>query len=134
MRSANPTCPLSHQEVVDLYFLEHRAKVLDIAAFLDRVDRATGQPRQDYRLAALRQAIQILLQPRPGRARRVLETLSDPTPDPIPQAPGKGAAGAPQPRKALPRHTPARKLRRPVSSSLKSEIKNLKPSVRGGVR
>ncbi len=29
---------LSPDEVVDQYFLEHRAKLLDLAAFLDRVD------------------------------------------------------------------------------------------------
>ena len=30
--------PLTRTQVVDLYFLEHRAKLLDLAAFLDRCD------------------------------------------------------------------------------------------------
>ena len=34
------TCPLTGPQVVDLYFMEHRAKLLDLAAFLDRLDRA----------------------------------------------------------------------------------------------
>ena len=37
---SNPL-PLTASAVVDTYFMEHRAKLLDIAAFLDRVDRAT---------------------------------------------------------------------------------------------
>ena len=31
---------LTKGQVLDRYFLEHRAKLIDIAAFLDRVDRA----------------------------------------------------------------------------------------------
>ena len=34
--------PIGPGAVVDRYFLEHRAKALDIAAFLDRVDRASA--------------------------------------------------------------------------------------------
>jgi hypothetical protein len=99
MNTTNPTCPLSQTQVTDLYFLEHRAKLLDLAAFLDRVDRAApADPGPaDFRLQALRQAIAILLDGKPDRARRILEHLSDPTPDPIAHAPGKGAAGAWQP-------------------------------------
>ena len=37
-----PPIPLDKQQVLDLYFLEHRAKLLDLAAFLDRYDRAGG--------------------------------------------------------------------------------------------
>ena len=39
---AKQTCPLTSQQVVDFYFMEHRAKLLDIAAFLDRLERAGG--------------------------------------------------------------------------------------------
>jgi hypothetical protein len=39
-RMAESTCPLTGPQVVDLYFMEQRAKLLDIAAFLDRLDRA----------------------------------------------------------------------------------------------
>lgn len=39
--AANDTksCPLSQQELIDEYFMESRTKILDIAAFLDRLDR-----------------------------------------------------------------------------------------------
>ena len=87
--------PLDRAAVLDLYFAEHRAKILDIAAFLDRVDRsAAAQSQEDFRLAAFAKALEILADGRPQRARRVLELLSDPTTEPIATAGMKGAAGA----------------------------------------
>ena len=85
--------PLSRERAVDLYFMEHRAKVIDIAAFLDRVDRA-GAGSDDFRMAAFRDALRLLSDGQPERARRVLELFSDPTMEPIAKAPGKGATGA----------------------------------------
>jgi hypothetical protein len=79
--------------LVDLQFIDARARVIDVAAFLDRMDRH-GQSG-DYRVQALRRAMEILLSDQPGRARRVLESLSDPTLDPIPAATVQGAFGAP---------------------------------------
>ena len=98
MIPANNTCPSSRSRVVDLYFLEHRAKLIDIAAFLDRVDRA--EPRgegEDFRVAAFRKALTVLGDSEPGRAKRVLDLLSDPTTEPIPKAGVKGATGAYKP-------------------------------------
>ena len=83
---------MTRQQVLDLYFMENRAKLIDLAAFLDRVDRASGEA--DFRLAAFRAALQHLSDPQPGRAREVLLSLSDPTNDPIEKAHGKGAVGA----------------------------------------
>jgi hypothetical protein len=83
---------MTRNEVLDLYFMDARAKVIDIAAFLDRVDRATGDA--DFRLAALREAMKELSGGGPERARRVLLSLSDSTTEPIAKAPGKGAVGA----------------------------------------
>lgn len=90
-----PPIPADRKQVLDLYFLEHRAKLLDLAAFLDRYDRAGGEG--DFRIDAFREAVRILNEPSPGRARRVQEVLSDHSADPIPVAPGKGALGAPPP-------------------------------------
>lgn len=88
--------PLTRQRLADLYFLEHRARVIDIAAFLDRLDRAADGPGpDDFRVAALRRALAILIDGRGERARRVLELLSDHSSDPVDHAPSKGAAGAP---------------------------------------
>jgi hypothetical protein len=83
---------MTRQDVLDLYFMENRAKLIDIAAFLDRVDRAGGPA--DFRLQAFRDAMRCLSDNAPGRARNVLMALSDPTSDPIETAPGKGAVGA----------------------------------------
>jgi len=79
-------------ELLDLYYLDARARLIDIAAFLDRMDRATGEA--DFRHAALRKAIPLLTTTETDRARKVLEALSDPTREPIDKAPGKGAVGA----------------------------------------
>lgn len=83
---------MTRNEVLDLYFMDARAKLIDIAAFLDRVDRAGGEA--DFRLAAFREAMKELAGESPTRARDVLLSLSDPTKEPIDKAPGKGAVGA----------------------------------------
>lgn len=82
------------QELLDLQFIAARHQVVDVAAFLDRLDRHPGPP--DFRLAAMRAALPILLSDRPDRARAVLEAFSDPTTEPIPKATFQGAFGAPQ--------------------------------------
>ena len=83
---------MTRQQVLDLYFMENRAKLIDLAAFLDRVDRASGEA--DFRLDAFKQAMRELGGGQPGRAKQVLLALSDPTADPVEKAPGKGAVGA----------------------------------------
>jgi L-methionine (R)-S-oxide reductase len=82
----------TRQELLDNYFVEHRFKLIEIAAFLDRVDRIEGE--DDFRLKLFRQAIKELEGATPDRARRVLMAFSDPTTTPIPDAKGKGAFGA----------------------------------------
>jgi hypothetical protein len=83
---------MTRQQIMDLYFMDARAKLIDIAAFLDRVDRAEGEA--DFRLRAFVQALEALNQKEPQRAHDVLMALSDPTAEPIDKAPGKGACGA----------------------------------------
>ena len=83
---------MTRQQLLDLYFMDARAKLIDLAAFLDRIDRGEGEP--DFRLAAFRKALEELHKGEPSRAKSVLMSLSDPTTDPIAKAPGKGACGA----------------------------------------
>ena len=83
---------LKEVNLVDHGFMDARIKAIDIAAFLDRVQRA-GQDN-DYRVSALKSALKHLLEQDTNRAKRVLLSLSDPTEEPIPFAPVKGAAGA----------------------------------------
>ena len=82
----------SKQDLLDLQFIAARHQLIDLAAFLDRLDRHPGPA--DFRLDALRAALPILLAQRPDRARGVLEALSDHTTDPIAQATTQGACGA----------------------------------------
>jgi len=72
--------------------MDARSKLIDLAAFLDRVDRASGEG--DLRLPAFRAALEQLQLTEPARAKAVLMSLSDPTTEPIAAAPGKGAIGA----------------------------------------
>jgi hypothetical protein len=97
MSESQPPNPMSRTKVIDEYFLDHRAKLLDIAAFLDRVDRASGDAAEDFRMRAFRAALALLDDGAPERARRVLESMSDPTTELIDVAPGKGACGTPPP-------------------------------------
>lgn len=83
---------MTRQEVLDLYFLDARHKLIEIAAFLDRVDRAEGGA--DFRLEAFHEALRGLAAAQADRAAAVLMAFSDPTTEPIPQAPGQGAVGA----------------------------------------
>lgn len=87
---------LTVTQVLDAYFIENRAKILDLAAFLDRIEAAKADPAgaADHRLKAVREALAILSGPQGDRARRILEQWSDPTTDPIPAATTKGATGA----------------------------------------
>ena len=81
------------QELLDLQFIDARHKLIDLAAFMDRVDRHPGAA--DFRYDALKAAIPILLSERPDRARAVLESFSDHSREPIPKAAFQGALGAP---------------------------------------
>lgn len=83
---------MTKQQVTELYFLDARARLIDIAAFLDRVERAEGA--EDFRLEAFRQALGELSKTGSQKARQVLLTFSDPTEVPIEKAHGKGACGA----------------------------------------
>jgi len=72
---------LRSQDVIDRYFLEHRAKLIDLAAFLDRLDRTCdhGVAENDYRVAALFRALNILSDGQTNRTGRILEIFSDKT-------------------------------------------------------
>jgi hypothetical protein len=83
---------MTRQQVLDLYFMENRAKLIDLGAFLDRVARADGD--EDFRMKAFRSALAELNKGNTERAKAVLLTFSDPTTEPIPVATTKAASGA----------------------------------------
>lgn len=83
---------MTRQQVLDLYFMDARARLIELAAFLDRVDHATGEA--DFRLDALRGALGLLGRVSGDRAEAVLRALSDPSDAPVEKAATKGAVGA----------------------------------------
>ena len=82
---------MTRQQVLDLYFMDARCKLIDLAAFMDRVERASGE--EDFRMMEFRKAMREL-EGKKNRAERVLLALSDPTPEPIATATTKAACGA----------------------------------------
>jgi hypothetical protein len=83
---------MTRQQVLDLYFMDARSKLIDLAAFIDRVDRSTG--KEDFRMTAFRTALAEMGKRTKQKARRVLHTFSDPTAKPIAAATTKAASGA----------------------------------------
>lgn len=83
---------MNRQQLLDLYFLEARSKLIDLAAFFDRLDRAPGEA--DFRLSSLIRAVDELRRSDASRAEHVLLNLSDPTQEPIAAATTKAACGA----------------------------------------
>jgi len=83
---------MDRARITDLYFAEARSKLIDLAAFLDRVERSEGA--DDFRMKSLRAALKELGTPGPERTKKILLLLSDPTTEPIAQAGGKSASGA----------------------------------------
>ena len=94
---------MKRSTITDLYFMEARSKLIDLAAFLDRVEHSEGP--DDYRLRAFRCALQQLAAraedggdngnaSHPNRAEETLLAFSDHTREPAVQASGKAACGA----------------------------------------
>lgn len=67
---------MSAKNVLDREFLVLRAKLLEVAAGMDRLDRADGQVDDDPRMHGLRQAMQVLLRDEPGRAEEIQQIFS----------------------------------------------------------
>ena len=89
------TCPLTQRQVIEEYFIENRTKILDIASFLDRLDRASERDAEDdFRLVAFRQALRALCGEGPSRLQAAQMIFSDPTVELLPRLDRKSAFGA----------------------------------------
>jgi hypothetical protein len=76
--------PLPATRALDQFFLDARARLLDLAAILDRIGRGAGAEAAaaDPRMARIRQALEVLLGTDPGKAEQVQRIFSleyDPT-------------------------------------------------------
>lgn len=81
----------TRKEIADLHFMDARAKLLDLAAFLDRVDRSAGS--DDHRIRGLRLALKFLNEGNKNRVEEILNQWSDPTVEPLDKADTKAATG-----------------------------------------
>lgn len=62
---------MNAQEILDREFLEIRAKILELAASLDRIERARGEVDQQPRYQLIEKGIGILASDEPQRAEQV---------------------------------------------------------------
>ena len=61
MTSQPQKSPLNATQLVDEYFVENRNRLLEVAAFLDRIDRADpGTAGRDFRMQVFNEAVAAL--------------------------------------------------------------------------
>lgn len=72
------TTSMSASDMLAREFLGIRSRLLDVAASLDRVDRAEGPVGDDPRLAKIREALRSIAEGGDGRAERVQLLFSFP--------------------------------------------------------
>ena len=93
-KSAIPS-PKKGRELIDEYFIETRHRVIEIAAYLDRLDRSgDAATTADFRSRALTQALAVLCDGSYPRAERIQMIFSDPTVEPRAELDQKAAKGA----------------------------------------
>lgn len=92
----SPYRSLKATEILDLYFIENRSRLLDIASFLDRIDRYFGaeEAKKDFRYQAFARALQLLDGEHGDRTAAIQLIFSDPTSEPLESAVGLKAFGA----------------------------------------
>jgi hypothetical protein len=87
--------PLGPTQLVDEYFIENRNRLIEIAAFLDRLDRADSSvSARDFRMRAFTDALAVLASGTHERVREIQMLLSDPNAKPLESLDRKGAVGA----------------------------------------
>lgn len=71
--------PLTAPEIFDRVFLETRAKLLEVAATLDRLDRAEGTDTvtSDFRMEQIRKSISVIQNEAGSRAEQLQIIFSD---------------------------------------------------------
>jgi hypothetical protein len=86
--------PKSTRELADDFFIESRNRIIEVAAFLDRLDRVDGDADGDFRVRALREALQVLADGSYPRVQAIQMLFSDPTIEPMAALDQKSARGA----------------------------------------
>ncbi len=89
------TCPLTQRQLIDDFFLEHRTKILDIAAFLDRLERSIEHDAEDdFRIVAFREALRFVSSGTPRRVEQIQMLLSYPVTELMAERDQQNAFGA----------------------------------------
>jgi hypothetical protein len=65
-------------EILEREFLTTRSRLIDLAAALDRLDRANGSVADDPRMAQIRRSLEILAGETPDRAEQLQQLFSLP--------------------------------------------------------
>lgn len=87
--------PMTGVQLVDEYFIENRTRLLDLAAFLDRLDRAADPAVDfDFRMRAFREALRVLSGASRSRVEQIQMIFSDPRTEPTDGLDQKSACGA----------------------------------------
>ncbi len=89
------SCPLTQVDVLNTDFLKARNNLLEIAAFLDRMDRARALDAEaDFRLVAFRRVLKDLMGDEPEKVKRIQMGLSDMRIEPLIERDVQNAFGA----------------------------------------
>ena len=83
---------MTKQQILDLYFLDARHKLVELAAFLDRVERADG--KDDFRLKSFRAALGELAGKKKKKRKMFCSRSATRPSSRLPKPQGKGATGA----------------------------------------
>lgn len=89
-------CPMSAKKALETYFLDNRARMLEIASFLDRIDRYkdSTEAKNDYRYKSFIRALQLIIESEKDRTRNVQMLFSDLSVEPIERVVDPKAYGA----------------------------------------
>jgi hypothetical protein len=87
---------MTGEDILSAYFLENRARLLEIASFLDRIDRSeqSGSVKQNYRYRAFMKALERLSGTLGKRTWALHMIFSDLSSEPIESGSGLKASGA----------------------------------------
>lgn len=92
--SALPS-PRSGTGLIDEYFIENRTRLLEVASYLDRLDRSgDAAVAGDFRMRSFREALAVLCSDDADRVERIQMIFSDPTTEPRAALDQKAAKGA----------------------------------------
>lgn len=78
-------CPMPAKETLEKYFLDNRARLLEIASFLDRIDRYENAASaiSDFRYQSFLKALAILIGSEKERTKKIQILLSDLSEKPV---------------------------------------------------